>query len=79
MSKHRLGPQQRVLAQALHDGARLYRTTAGWYTEYQGRRTKVNRERCSGMVVRGLLSHHGTDALSNGESRDRYVLSEENR
>lgn len=25
MSKHRLGPHQRVLAQALHDGARMYR------------------------------------------------------
>ncbi len=72
----RHGPHRRALAQAIHDGARLYRVAAGWYTEHQGRRTKQDRERCMGMVVRGLLMIDGTDALSNGESRDRYVLSE---
>lgn len=72
----RLGLRQRVLAQALHDGARLYRVAAGWYTEYQGRRTRQDCERCMGMVVRGLLSRHGTDELSDGSCRDRYVPSE---
>jgi len=73
---HRLGPHQRALAQQMMDGARLYRIDAGFYLEHRGKRTKVNRERVMGMYVRGLLSIDRTDELSDGSSRDRYVLTE---
>lgn len=73
----RLGPHQKELVKKMLDGARLYRVADGWYLEYRGMRTKVNRERCMGMYTRGLLVLDRTDELSDGSCRDRYVLSEE--
>lgn len=47
----RLGPQQRILAQALHDGARLYRLSSGRWQLRDGETIRaVPGERCVGMT-----------------------------
>ena len=67
----RLGPQQRVLAQALHDGARLYRLFGGRWHLHDGETIRaVPGRRALGMHTRGLLM---IDERIN--FRDRYALT----